>query len=41
MLEQGEMHSNPLMLSLPGQLSLGVVAHGSILSMGQIELFDI
>ena len=34
------MQSIPSLLSLPGPLWLSVVAPESILSMGQIELFD-
>ena len=35
------MRSTPLLLSLPGPLWPGVVAPDRVLSMGQIELFDI
>ena len=35
------MQSHPSLPSLPGPLWLGVVATDLVLSMGQIELFDI
>ena len=38
MLELWGMQSIPSLLSLPGPLKLGVVAHDRVLSMGQIEL---
>ena len=41
MLEFWEMWSTSLLPSLPGLLWPGVVAPGSVLSMGQIEVFDI
>ena len=39
-LELWGMRSNPLLLSLPDQLLLGVVAPDRILSMDQIKLTD-
>ena len=39
--EAPEMWSNPLLPSLPGPLYPGVVASDWVLSMGQIEMFDI
>ena len=41
MLELWGMQSTPSLPSLPGTLWPGVVAPDSVLSMGQIELFDI
>ena len=41
MLELLGMRSAPSLLSLPGPLRTGVVAHERVLSMVQIELFDI
>ena len=41
MLELWGMWSTLSLSSLPGPLWLGVVAPGRVLSMGQIELFDI
>ena len=41
MPELREMQSTPSLPSLPGQLWRGVIAPDRILSMGQIELFDI
>ena len=41
MLELGEMQRTLPWLSLPGSLFPEVVAPGRVLSMGQIELFDI
>ena len=41
MLELRRMQSTPSLPSLPGQLWPGVVAPDWVLSMGQIELFDI
>ena len=41
MLELWGMQSSLLLLSLPGSLWVGVVAPDRVLSMGQIELFDI
>ena len=35
------MQSTPSLQMLPGQLWLGVVAADRVISMGQIELFDI
>ena len=41
MLELWGMQSTPSLLLLPDPLWLGVVAPEKVLSMGQIELFDI
>ena len=41
MQELLEMQSTPSLLSLLGPLWPGVVAHDKVLSMSQIELFDI
>ena len=41
MLELWRMQITSSLLSLPGQLWPGVVAPDRVLSMGQIELFDI
>ena len=41
MLEFWGMQSTPSLPVLPGPLCSGVVAPGRVLSMGQIELFDI
>ena len=41
MLELWRMQNTNLLLSLSGPLRPGVVAHGRVLSMNQIELFDI
>ena len=41
MLELWGMQSTPSLPSLPGPLWSGVVAPERIISMGQIELFDI
>ena len=41
MLELGGMRSTPLLPSLPGPACSEVVIHHKILSMNQIELFDI
>ena len=41
MLELWGMRSTPSLLSLSGLLWPGVVAPDRVLSMGQIELFDI
>ena len=41
MLELWAMQSNPSFSSLQGPLLPGVVAPNRVLSMGQIELFDI
>ena len=41
MLEFWGVQSNLLLPSLPGPLLPRVVAHDSVLSIGQIELFDI
>ena len=41
MLELWGMQSIPSLPSLPGPFKPGVVAPNRILSMGQIELFDI
>ena len=41
MLELGQMQSTPSMTSHPGLLCPRMVAPDRILSMGQIELFDI
>ena len=41
MLDLWEMGSTPLLPSLPGPLLSGVVVPERVLSMGQIELFDI
>ena len=41
MLEFSGMQSTPLLLSLSGPLWLGVVAPDRVLSIGEIELFDI
>ena len=41
MLELWGMQSTPLLPSLPGQLSSGVISLDNVLSIGQIELFGI
>ena len=41
MLELWEMQINPLLPLLQGPLWLGVVAPNRVLSMGQIQLFEI
>ena len=41
MVELRGIWSTPLLPSLPGPLKPGVVAPDRVLSMGQIELFDI
>ena len=41
MLELWGMQSNPPLPSLPDPRYPGVVAHDRVLSLGQIELFDI
>ena len=41
MLELRRMQTTPSLPSLPGPLWSGVVVPDRILSMGQIELFDI
>ena len=41
MLELWGMWSTPSLASLPGPLRPGMVALDRVLSMGQIELFDI
>ena len=41
MLELLEMQSSPLLPSLAGQLWTGVVTPEMVLSMDQIELFDL
>ena len=41
MLELSEMLRTSPLPSFPGSLLIGVIAHERVLSMGQIELFDI
>ncbi len=41
MLELGEIPSSSLLASLPGPLWLRVVAPERVLSMSQLELFDV
>ena len=41
MLELWEMQSTPSFPSLPGQPSPGLEAHSKVISMDQIEQFDI
>ena len=41
MLEHWGMRSTPFLLSLPGSLWPGVVVPDRVISIGQIELFDI
>ena len=41
MLELWGIQSNPSLLSLPGPFWPGMVAQDRVLSMGQVELFDI